>query len=98
MSRTATLSVAIGIAIAVANFWLLERLVTGLINREETSSKRLLLIFIAKAAVLFGVLGYVVLKVPIVVVPFLVGLSCIVIGIVLEGIWGLVGPQTEEES
>ena len=89
VGHEALVSVGLGVGIATINFWLLERLVTGLVDRNRIRRRQLLIIFLSKAALLFGVLGYVVLKVPIQAGPFLLGLSCIVMGIVLEGITGL---------
>ena len=98
VSRVATISIGIGVGIAVANFWLLEQLVVKLLSQKKRSLTRLVLIFLAKVLILFGVIGFVVLKVPIEALPFLLGLSCIVIGIVLEGIMGFFRqPDPTEE-
>ena len=88
-SPRAGISVAVGILLALANFWLLERLVSGILNRQATSSKRLLLTFATKILILFGLIGLVVLKMPLDMAFFLLGLSCVVAGIVLEGLQGL---------
>jgi hypothetical protein len=99
VDQAATMSVGIGVAIAIANFWLLERLVNALVGKKKINLRRLILIFIAKVAVLFGVLGFVVLKVPLEAFAFLLGLSCIVLGIMIEGVTDLFGgsqSSTEE--
>jgi hypothetical protein len=92
-NQAATMSIGIGVAIAVANFWLLERLVKALVSQKEVNSGRVVLIFIVKLLVLFGVLGFVMLKVPVEALAFLFGLSCIVVGIVFEGITSLLFVQ-----
>lgn len=106
-SGEAVFSVGIGIAVALLNFWLLERLVSGLLQRQTASIKRLLAAFAAKGLILFGMLGYVVLKVPLEIGYFLLGLSCVVAGIILEGLQGLffgsavsnsIGEQQDEDS
>ncbi len=97
VNREAAASVLIGVLIALANFWLLERLAIGLLGRKKASTTRLVLMFIAKMAILFGVLAFVVLRVPIQPLYFLLGLSCIVVGIVAEGIIGMFSSQVETD-
>lgn len=94
-SLVAAMNVLMGVAIALTNFWLLEQLVKRMASQKKKSFIRLILIFIAKLAVLFGVIGFVVLKVPIQVIPFLLGLSAVVMGIVLQGIMDLLFSQQD---
>ena len=97
-SQVAFLSVLVGIGVALANFWLLERLVTGLIHRESRNTKRLFVTFVVKLILVFGVIGFVVLKVPLAMGWLLLGLSCVVAGIVLEGVQGLLfGPAKTQD-
>lgn len=93
LSVEAAISVSIGIAIALVNFWLLERLVKGLVSQEVKKPLRLVLIFVLKVGFIFGALSIVILKMSIETVPFLLGLSCVVGGILLEGISGLFSTQ-----
>lgn len=103
-SGQAAVSVLVGIVVALLNFWLLERLVSGILHRQTAGFKRLLPAFAAKGLILFGLLGFVVLKVPLEMGYFLLGLSCVVAGIILEGFQGLffgpaaAGPNGEKQG
>jgi hypothetical protein len=94
----AAFSVAIGMAIAIVNFWLLERLIQKILGGGPKQPKRLILLFVAKVVLLLGVLGFVVLKVPMQAGYFLLGLSCIVGGIILEGLTGLFSTSNIEDA
>jgi hypothetical protein len=86
------ISVLSGSLIALANFWLLERLVGGLIGRADgraVNMGKMLLTFVAKLAIILGVLALVMMQTPIEIIPFLIGLSCVFVGIVFEGVTGL---------
>ncbi len=97
-SQTAAVSALLGVVIAIANFWLLERLVSGFASKQKVSPAKLLVIFLCKALVMFGAIGFVVMKLSIEAVPFLIGLSCLVIGITLDGLLGALKSRDTEIS
>jgi len=95
LSIKAGVSVGIGMALALTNFWLLERLVKEVVKAGSPNKRRLIAMIVAKGIVFFGILGFVVMKVPIEAGPLLLGLSCVVGGIVLEGIKNIFVGQSE---
>lgn len=80
-----TLSIVLGFLIVQINFWLLRRIVFGLIRTQPKKAK-LLIGLALKYILLFSMLGAAIFYFNLHVIGLLVGISTLVVAIVLLGV------------
>jgi hypothetical protein len=81
-----SLSLVGGDVMGLANFFLLGRMVEGLLGRGSAGKGRLAALFFFKLAALAALFA-VVLALPVHPVAFLAGLSAVVVAITVAGLW-----------
>ena len=89
LERIKSSSGLLGFAFGAINFWLLTRIVTGLIHSETTSRLKIVFYFFGKMTFLFGTIGLILWKVHVSPLPFLGGFTLsLVLGITVALIKG----------
>jgi hypothetical protein len=97
--RAGLVAAAAGAALAVANLWVLRRLVDRAFAEAaagggETATQRLLVRFLLKMPVLFGLVYLAIAVLGLEPAPFALGLSTLVLAFVMGGLWaGLRRPD-----
>lgn len=89
-TRQDLLSFALGGLLNIINFRLLIYLVVKLTSATKPKKTKLIFTVVFKFALMLGGLAFLLLKVDLNPIYFLLGLSTIVVAIVLEGVWGLL--------
>lgn len=75
--------------VTVANLWLLRRIITGLLGENRPAKWKLALQILLKFAGMLGIIGALMVWGKPLPIPFLLGLSTLVLTIVFEGLLGL---------
>lgn len=82
-----SLSILGGSGIGLANFYLLARVVTGLLARESTEKGRVAALFFLKLLALAAFFG-ILFALPINMIAFLAGFATVMLAILIAGLYG----------
>lgn len=82
-----SLSILGGSVIGLANFYLLARVVTGLLARDSTEKGRVAALFFLKLLALAAFFG-ILFALPINMIAFLAGFAAVMLAILIAGLYG----------
>ena len=88
-SLNLTYSLAIGLLIGGANLYLITQIVRILLGTKEASHLKIVVLFLLKILILFGIIGLLILKGNVSAVPFLVGVLGVPMVIFIVGWIGI---------
>lgn len=90
-------SLTYGVVIGAANFLFLIWIVEGWLGKKVKKGK-MIGSFLGKGTILLVIIGLILKKGHVSPLPFSLGLSNVVLGILIYGLWQWFSPQDEEET
>ena len=88
-------SLTYGVVIGAANFLFLIWIVEGWLGKKVKKGK-MIVSFLGKGTILLVIIALILKKGHVSPLPFLLGLSNVVLGILIYGLWHVLSPQDEE--